>query len=161
MNKIHLAYDHLITKFREMFGPGSRVTMDESLKLWKSRLGWKQFIRAKWARFDIKMFDLCEHCSGYEYNSTLYTGKGTDNTGNTELGLSGPIVTHLIDPLLDEAELCIRTIGSSPRLYTELHKRGTNACGTVQENCIALPNDIDKKALKRGEMEVQQLPPLT
>jgi hypothetical protein len=60
------------------------------------------------------------------------------------------------------AELCILILVKVPRdLYIELHNRGTNACGTVQENCIGLPKDIDKKALKRGEMEVWQLPPFT
>jgi hypothetical protein len=50
---------------------------------------------------------------------------------------------------------------SPPRPYTELHKRGTNACRTVQKNRVGLPKDADKKTLKRGETEVQQLPPLT
>jgi hypothetical protein len=132
INKIRPAYDHLISKFRETFYPGSRVTVGESLMLWQGRLGWKQFIRTKWARFDIKTFDLCECSSGYVYSSTVYTGKGMDNTGKTEVGLSGPIVMHLIDPLLDEGRtVYLDNWYSSPRLYTELHKRCTNACETV------------------------------
>jgi hypothetical protein len=53
---------------------------------------------------------------------------------------------HLIDPLLDEG----RTV--------YLDNRGPNARGTVCEKRIDLPKDIDKKALKRGEVEVWQLP---
>jgi hypothetical protein len=68
---------------------------------------------------------------------------------------------HLIHPLLDEGRTLYLKWYSSPRLYIELHNRGTNACGIVRENCLGLPKDVDKKALKRGETEVQQLPLLT
>jgi hypothetical protein len=47
---------------------------------------------------------------------------------------------------------------SSPRLYIELHRRGTNACRMVRENHIGLLMNINKKAVKRGKTEVQQLP---
>ena len=81
LHKIRPIFNHLTSKFKENYTPGENVTVDESLMLWKGRLGWKQFIRTKRARFGIKSFDLCECKTGYVYDSSIYTGKGIDNTG--------------------------------------------------------------------------------
>lgn len=162
LHKIRPVFEYLITKFMENYRPGEKVTVDESLMLWKGRLGWKQFIRTKRARFGIKSFDLCECKTGYVYNSSIYTGKGTDNTGDSELGLSGSMVMHLMGPLLEKGRtVYLDNWYSSPKLYVALSNRGTNACGTVRTNRVGLPKDIDARALERGEMEVRQLPPLT
>jgi len=54
-------------------------------------------------------------------SSTVYTGKGTDNTGNTEVGLSGSIVMQLIEPKLDEGiTVYLDNWYNSPRLYIQL-----------------------------------------
>jgi len=42
---------------KEVFTPGRDLCVDESL--FKGRLGFKQFIKTKRARFGIKLFDLC------------------------------------------------------------------------------------------------------
>ena len=51
LHKIRPVFEYLITKFMENYRPGEKVTVDESLMLWRGRLGWKQFIRTKRARF--------------------------------------------------------------------------------------------------------------
>ena len=51
--------------------PGRDIAVDESLMLWKGRLGFKQFIRTKRSRFGIKVFVLCPSdakWSGYSLN---------------------------------------------------------------------------------------------
>jgi hypothetical protein len=161
INNMHPVYDNLFTKFREMFFLDNRVTVDESLMLLKGRIGWKQFIRAKWARFGIKTFDLCECSSGYVFSNTVYTGKGMDIMGNIELWLSGSIEMSLLTCYWMRAELYLDNWYSSPRLYIELHNKSTGVCRTVQEKHIGFSKDIDKKALKRGEMDMHQLQPLT
>ena len=45
----------------------------------KGRLGFKQYIPNKRARFGIKMFSLCE-VSGYLCNSFVYLGKNYNPT---------------------------------------------------------------------------------
>jgi hypothetical protein len=65
------------------------------------------------------------------YNSIVKTGKGTENA-NTELGLPGSTVKHLIDPFLnEEGTVHLNNWYIPPRLHTELHQRGTNTSGTV------------------------------
>jgi hypothetical protein len=64
---------------------------------------------------------------------------------------------HLTDPLLDEGRtVYLDNWYSSHRFYTELLNMGT-----VQEKWVGLTRNIGKMVLKRGEMEVQQLPTLT
>ncbi|PSN51513.1 PiggyBac transposable element-derived protein 4 [Blattella germanica] len=67
LNKIRPVF---INKFRESYRPGSNVTVDKSLMTW---LGTS--------------FDLCENGTRYLYNSSIYTGKGTDNTRDSDLRL--------------------------------------------------------------------------
>ena len=63
--------------------PGQHIAIDEALILYRGRLGFKQFIRTKRARFGIKVFVLCPSASqwaGYSWNFEIYYGK--DSTFN-------------------------------------------------------------------------------
>jgi hypothetical protein len=130
--------------------------------LWEGRLGWKQFIRTKQARFYAKTPDLCERSFGYVFSNTVYTGKGIESMEDIELWLSDSLEMQLIDLLLDVGRIVYLDIWySSSRLNIEHHDKGTDVCRRVQKNTYVLQKDIDKKALKRGELEVWQLPPLS
>ena len=61
-------------KFKSVYTPDKHIAIDEELLLWKERLGFKQYIPNKRARFGIKMFSVCE-VSGYLWNSFVYVGK--------------------------------------------------------------------------------------
>ncbi|KAJ8932575.1 hypothetical protein NQ318_020684 [Aromia moschata] len=78
LNKIWPVYDCLVTKFREAITPEKYIAIDESLLLYKGRLGWIQYIPLKRARFGIKTYMLCESKSGYVWNFIIYTGKQTN-----------------------------------------------------------------------------------
>jgi hypothetical protein len=60
--------------------------------------------------FSIKTCELCEFCTGYLLNSTVYTGAGTDITTGTDVLQSSKIVVRLLDPLINVATLCGRAI---------------------------------------------------
>ena len=49
--KVRPLVDHLCEKFGEVYTPSSNISIDESLLLWKGRLGFKQYIPLKRARF--------------------------------------------------------------------------------------------------------------
>ena len=77
------------------------VAIDEELLLWKGRVGFKQYIPSKRARFDIKMFSLCE-VSGYLWKSFVYIGKdpSADNDElEKELGKSVAVVPKVMQGL--------------------------------------------------------------
>ena len=54
--KVRPLLDHLCDKLGEVYTPSCNISIDESLLLWKGRLGFKQYIPLKRARFGIKCF---------------------------------------------------------------------------------------------------------
>ncbi|XP_066948571.1 piggyBac transposable element-derived protein 4-like, partial [Macrobrachium rosenbergii] len=51
-------YNSIVSKFKSMYTPAQNVAIDESLLLYKGRLGWVQYLPLKRARFGIKYFKL-------------------------------------------------------------------------------------------------------
>ena len=85
------------------------VTIDESLMLYKGRLGWIQYIPSKRARFGIKFYLLCESKSDYVYDMIIYTGKGKRmNKKYEHLPIFSLIVMTLLEPLLGKG-YCLTT----------------------------------------------------
>ena len=60
LSKIRPVLDYLMDKFKSVYTPDKHIAIDEELLLWKGRLGFKQYIPNKRARFRIKMFSVCE-----------------------------------------------------------------------------------------------------
>ncbi|KAM7310590.1 hypothetical protein ISCGN_007498 [Ixodes scapularis] len=75
--KIGPILDQLVEKFQQPYTAQRDICIDESLLLWKGRLGWKQYIPMKRARFGMESFTLCEPASKYVWNVIVYTGKTT------------------------------------------------------------------------------------
>ena len=44
---------------------GENIAVDESLTLWKGRLGIKTYLPLKFAKFGIKSYEVCESSTGY------------------------------------------------------------------------------------------------
>lgn len=53
------------------------ITIDESLLLYKGRLGSIHYVPNKRARFGIKNYMLCDSYYGYIWHKVFYTGKNT------------------------------------------------------------------------------------
>ena len=76
IKKIRPLVDLLNKKCSNVYTPDKDLAIDESLVKFKGRLGFKQYIPAKRARFGIKLFVLCES-SGFVWNMHVYQGKST------------------------------------------------------------------------------------
>ncbi|CAI9533890.1 unnamed protein product [Staurois parvus] len=125
---------------------------------YKGRLSWIQYIASKRARFGVKSYLLCESCTGYIWNTVLYTGKGTKfNPKYSSYGLATSSVLSLIEPLLNQG-YCITTDNfyTSPELYEVLLQNRTDAYGTVRANRRNLPSMFGKNKLKSGELVAWQ-----
>ena len=81
-------------KFFEVYQPERDMAVDESLLLWNGRLGWKQYIPIKRARFGIKSFEICESVLGYIWNFFIYIGKDTiyDESINESIPMGSKVV---------------------------------------------------------------------
>ncbi|KAJ8356719.1 hypothetical protein SKAU_G00195130 [Synaphobranchus kaupii] len=58
LNKIRNVFNALTSAFKRSFIPYKDLCVDESLMLWKGRLGFRQYIPSKHHRFGIKFFVL-------------------------------------------------------------------------------------------------------
>ncbi|KAG8226635.1 hypothetical protein J437_LFUL005286 [Ladona fulva] len=133
LNKIWPVYERLNKKFQDAYTPERNVTIDESLMLYKGRLGWIQYIPMKRARFGIKTFMLCESKSGYIWSTIIYTGKGTlVDSDIPEQPVTTQVVTALMKPLLNKGH-CVTTDSfyTSPELANLLILQKTDTYGTT------------------------------
>ena len=74
------------------------MCVDESLMLWKGRLGFRQYMPKKRSRFGVKSYELCESDTGYVWDFLVYTGA---TTGIEEEGGQGEkVVLTLMERLL-------------------------------------------------------------
>ena len=107
LRKIRPVIEHLHGIFQTAFMPRQYVAVDESLLLWKGRLGWKQYIPKKRSRFGIKTYELCDSITGYLWNFLVYTGK-TAVSAVSDLSSSSQIVIDLMAGLLNKG-YCVIT----------------------------------------------------
>ncbi|XP_022904015.2 piggyBac transposable element-derived protein 4-like [Onthophagus taurus] len=149
-HKLRRVFEKIKTSFAHNFSPFQNFVIDESLVLFKGRLLFKQFIKTKRHRFGIKLFLLCDCETGYVLNFIVYTGKQTEIELYQDLGVSGSVVTTLMQPYLDKGHsLFTDNWYTSPTLSTYLFQHKTNTCGTVRTNRKQMPNLSGN--LKKGE----------
>lgn len=127
------------------------MSVDESLLLWKGRLGWKQYIPKKRSRFGIKTYELCDSATGYLWNFMVYTGT-TETASDFELCSSARIVIDLLKDLLGNG-YCVITDNfyTCPILFLKLLENETDAFGTVRLGRKGMPPTLKTAKLNRGE----------
>ena len=142
-------------KFSSVYIPDEHVSIDESLMLWKGRLGWRQYIPSKRARYGIKSYEICDSQSGYIWDFFVYTGKETAflNEYHEEKSMGTKCILTLAHELLGKG-YCISmdNFFSSTQLFDKLCENSTDAVGTVRANSKSLPKDLMSKILKKGEV---------
>ncbi|UYV64107.1 hypothetical protein LAZ67_2006590 [Cordylochernes scorpioides] len=153
LHKLKPVVDHMKSAYKNTFKPFQDVCIDESLVLFKGRLGFKQYIPSKRKRFGIKLFVLCDVETKYILDFIVYVGKGTE-IEDSDMGVSSSVITTLLQPYMNKGHsLWVDNWYSSPTLFNFLHQRQTNACGTVRKNRKEMPR-FGKK-LKIGETEAK------
>ncbi|KAG8239306.1 hypothetical protein J437_LFUL015082 [Ladona fulva] len=154
LNKIWPVYQKLEEKFKKLYTPERDITIDESLLLYKGRLGWRQFIPQKRARFGIKTIVLSESRSGYVWSTIIYTGKGTlFDDEFKDKPMSSQVVMTLMKTLLDKGYCLItNNFYTSPELAEWLISRSSDTYGTLRRTRRGIPKELETKKLKRGEV---------
>jgi hypothetical protein len=158
LRKFFEVMEHLRNRFREVYVPAESLSLDESLMLYKGRLGWKMFNAKKRARFGLKFFVVCETETGYICDFLLYTGKSTVyNKKYDQFPISTKVVLHLMDQFLKKG-YCV-TVDNwymSPELADVLIKQNTDIYGTVNSRRKDLPVGFSKGKLQKGEIQAFQ-----
>ena len=127
-------------KCKDILEPGMNIAIDESLKLWKGRLLFKQFIKTKRSRFGIKIFFLCPSdpsFDGYSWTFEIYYGADSDFNSDdpeaSELTKSELVVVHLMRDLLCVGRHVITDNWyTSIRLARYLLAKDTTLTGTIR-----------------------------
>jgi hypothetical protein len=111
----------------------------------KGRMQNKVFNPSKRARFGIKFYKLCESASGYCHSFKIYAGNDNDNLNFSS---SEAVVVILMKPIKNKGHtLYVDNWYSSPKLFLDLARNGTNVIGTVRSNGKNMPSIFSKKKL--------------
>jgi len=137
---------------KKVYTPGRDLCVDESLLLFKGRLGFKQYIKSKRARFGIKFFQLCTR-SGIFLDFLIYSGDMTKELKmDGDFLISERIPITLIQPYLNKGHrLFLDNFYTSTRLAEFLLEQNTTMVGTVRPNRRNFPADLVATSVDRGE----------
>lgn len=154
IKKIYEVFQIICRKFQAIYLPEKNIAVDESLIPYKGRLGYKQYIPTKRARFGIKLFELCESQSGYIWNMLIYTGKDTPFQNDYEnFGMATRCVMTLSQALLGKGYcLTLDNFYTSPELAELLINCKTDVIGTMRPTRKSLPPSIKNEKLQKGNV---------
>lgn len=154
LKKIYEVYEAINRKFKATYVPEKDVSVDESLMLYKGRIGFKQYLPKKRARFGIKFYQLCESQSGYIWNSIIYTGKDMPLwKESSKYKSTTNIVMTLMEDLLDQGYcVTLDNFYTSPELAEILLTHRTDVYGTMRVNRVGIPPEIKCAILKKNHI---------
>lgn len=138
LHKLRPVIDTLAENFRTVYVPIQNISVDESLiKIHGRRVKLKHYNPTKRSRFDIKIYRLNQFqglASGYTWNFKICTGD-EDRDPNDDTPESLHLVLNLVSGLLRLGyNVFIDSCYSSPDLFAELRRQGTNVWGTIRTN---------------------------
>ena len=142
--KVRPFLDLVMTQFSVQYTLHQPVTIDEAMIPYKGRLTFKQYMKNKPTKWEIKVFVLSDATNGYIYRLQIYTGKNLESS--VEVGLCSRVLLDLMTGL-DGYHLFTDNYYTGPEVYLELYKRGNNCCGTVPTIRWGFPenqNDNDR-----------------
>lgn len=158
--KIDVVYQSLKKKFSTVFVPYKKICIDESVVQWKGRLSFKQFLPKKRHRFGVKCFVMCDCRTGFVMDLIIYTGKQTRLEMQSNLGVSGSVVSTMMEPYLGLGHtVYVDNWYTSPLLFQYLYGKTTGAVGTCKpdrQNMAKFPQKMET-----GEYRSQKTPFLT
>lgn len=130
LRKISPLITQIIERFQDVYTPGLKVCIDETMVPFRGRLKFKQYLKNKKHKFGIKVYKLC--CEGgYTYNFQVYCGNDKAQGGLA----SSNVVLSLMQKLLDSGrQLFTDNYYTSVSLATELLTRKTLMVGTLHNN---------------------------
>ena len=82
--------------------PTQNLCIDESLLLWKERLGFKRYISFKRHGLRIKLFQLVDCETKFIHEFIVYAGSTIEYQITPELGVSGSVVMELMQRYLNK-----------------------------------------------------------
>ena len=127
--------------FSNNYSMGCNISIDESLIPFKGRLGFKQFIPSKRARFGIKCWVLADASNSFVSRFCVYTGRQANV--DQDVPLSTRVVRQLVEGLENlNHHLYVDNFYTSSALFSWLLDRKIFACGTVRKGRVGFPKEL-------------------
>lgn len=147
--KVKPLYDMIVERFQNVYKPGAKVVIDETMIPFRGRIYFRQYIQGKSHKYGLKIFKLCNP-DGYTWNLEVYCGKGEKYQN---LGITDSLCVRLMLPLLDMGmTLYCDNCYTSVTLAEHLLSRNTYLCGTVRSSRKGLPCEVTKAKIKKGDI---------
>jgi len=145
--KLREVIDVVVPSWRKFLIPGRKLSVDETMVLFKGREDIKQYNPKKPVKFGVKINGLADAESGYMLDWRIYTGKNSKSTED--------IVLELVDSYTNQDYLLyMDNFFSSIPLFEKLKSLGFGSTGTIRKNRKGLPKaNIDAK-LNMGECKL-------
>uniref|UniRef100_A0A1B6IXW2 PiggyBac transposable element-derived protein domain-containing protein n=2 Tax=Homalodisca liturata TaxID=320908 RepID=A0A1B6IXW2_9HEMI len=154
MHKISQVLHHLLQNINDTYKPGKSLSLDEAMVLFRGRLSFRQYIKNKAHKYEVKLYELCTS-DGFILNVIIYEGKGTlQHQGK---GHTYEVVMKLMQNFLHKGHIVyLDNFYNSVELAEDLFKNQTNICGTLQAGRSGNPQEVIQANLKRGEFISRQ-----
>lgn len=147
-------------KFAEVYVPDKNISVDESLVHFTGRLGIKQYIPSKRARYGLKLNKLCESATGYVHSFRVYQGKDSQLQPPecySYMGISGKIVLELAFPLLQKGyHIYMDNYYTSLPFLRHLYLKQTLTCGTARKTERASHSVLSIQTFKGGIYKLEE-----
>jgi hypothetical protein len=147
MQKIRPILDIVDPTYLNVYCPGQKICIDETMIKFKGRLYFKQFMPAKPTRWGIKQFALSESKTGYLLKCLTYTGQSTFPTV-PGVGMTEQVCVGLCEGFENFGhKLYVDNFYTSPSLFLKLKDSGIGCCGTARAGRKHMPRDIHPNIL--------------
>lgn len=160
--KIRPFLDMISKNFLSYYIPNRELAIDEGGVPFRGRVSFRCYNPSKPAKFQMKIYQLCESHSGYVLSFDAYTGK-TEDTDLVAFANTTKIAKVVIY-LMEQAgafgwchHLYMDNYYTSPQLFAELLERETYAAGTVRSTRAGLPKGLGEMTKKQKTMEVKDV----
>ena len=151
--KVREVTDMIKRRCSSVYYPGKKLSVDESLVLFKGRVTFKQYIKTKRARFGIKLFQLCTS-DGIVLDFLIYHGNMAPQLVELEDSLvTERIAITLMQKYLDKGhQLYVDNYYTSVSLAKYLLQHGTHITGTIRDHRKHFPTELKRVILDKGEL---------
>ena len=160
--KVRPLLEIVLPSFHQVYRPGRNLSPDETMVKFKGRLGFKQYMPRKSAKWGLKCFSLNESETGYTCAWKMYTGSeqrspqpssqvkpsiafaATHHPPN--MPAQGRVVLDLVKGLEHKGHfIFMDNWYTSPALVSKLSDLGFAACGTVRYRTLGIPDYANPK----------------
>lgn len=147
--RVEKIVDYVNKRMTDVYSPVRELSIDESLLLWRGRLGFRQYIQGKRHKYGIKFYMLTEP-NGIVLKFMIYAG-----SADKEVSGAGH-VSKVVEKLLSERfgvwhHVHVDNFYTSVDLARSLLQKNTHLTGTLRASRKNNPVEVTGKKLKRGE----------